>query len=278
VTRYCDHVGYETDLMLIALDGRVLRRDGYWVGRRPRHPDHIWGNLLVLDQPPDPADPGAAARWIARSGEELGPAARHVALGWAGDGADTRVTAAFTARGFDAIDVVALSTSAPRPHPRAATGVTVRPLRSNGDWRACLALTRQMHDDDRPDPGFDQWLARQIRQHRVLTDQGHGAFFGAFVGPRLIGSLGIYVRRGDGLARYQLVVTDRRYRRRGVASRLVVEAGQHALAHLGARELVIVAERQRHAAQVYRDVGFDRAALQGGVMRQMPRRAWMRTR
>ena len=270
MTRLMDHVGYETDLMLIALDGRVLRRDGYWVGRRPRHPDHIWGNLLILDEPPEP---DSAARWIARFGEEFGPSARHVALGWAGDGADARVTAPFVARGFDPVDVVALSTTAPRPHARAAAGVTVRPLRSNTDWRACLALTRQMQEDDRPDPGFDAWLARQVRQHRVLTDQGHGAFFGAFIGQRLVGSLGIYVRRDDGLARYQLVVTDRRFRRSGVASHLVVEAGQHALAHLGARELVIVAERQRHAAQIYRDVGFERESLQAGVMRRRQRRA-----
>lgn len=263
--RYSDNLGLETDLMLIALDGQVTRRGGYLVGRRPRHPDHIWGNLLVLDAPPERGD-AVAESWIARFKQEVGPATRHTALSWSGE-VDRGALLPFVVRGFEPIDIVALSTDAPRLHDRAASDVTVRRLRTNAEWRACFQLTRQMQDDPRPDPAFDGWLARQLRQHRLLMDQGHGAYFGAFHGSRLVGSLGIYVRREDGLARYQLVVTDRRYRRRGVAGRLVGEAGRHAVEHLGARELVIVAEQRGHAADVYRDAGFTTEAPLAGVMK-----------
>ncbi|TNF32222.1 MAG: N-acetyltransferase [Deltaproteobacteria bacterium] len=265
VRRYSANPALETDLMIIALDGRVVRRDGYWVGRRPRHPDHIWGNLLVLDAPPERGG-AAAERWIARFAEEMGPGTRHVALGWDGE-LDRGDTLAFVSRRFDPIEVVALSTTAPVV-PEGAADVVVRPLKSNAEWRACFALTRQMEDDPRPDAAFEAWLARQLRQHRHLMGRGHGAYFGAFDGDRLIASLGIYVRAEDGLARYQLVVTDRRYRGRGVARRLVGTAGLYAVSELGARELVIAAERGGSAERVYRAAGFTTATPHAGVMRR----------
>ena len=207
------------------------------------------------DHPPDPADPDTVAHWVARFRSEFTAATRHVALGWPPT-PDARAAARpFLASGFSPVHAITLTTAAPRLDRRAATDVHVRPLRSNADWRAATALTQQMHGPT-PDRALDQWLDRQLRRHRALVEAGHGAWFGAFAERELVGSLGVYVRRADGLARYQLVVTARRFRRRGVARRLVAEAGLHALAHLGARELVIVAEADGPATEVYRSAGF----------------------
>lgn len=260
MTRYTDHLGYETDLMILALDGQVVRRDGYWLGRRPRHPDHAWGNLLVLDAPPDPSDPDAPARWIERFRSEFTPSTRHVALAWAGSRDAAAETAPFVARGYRGVDTVALATTAPRLPDGASDTVTVRPLERNAEWRAADALVSHLRDGSGLAPSLDAFMSRQLRSLRRWCELGHAAFFGAFERRTLVACVGVVTRREDGLARYQFVVTHRGWRRRGICGRLVAEAGAWALAHGGATQLVIAAERGSSAERIYRAAGFDEAA------------------
>lgn len=263
MTRYTDHLGYETDLMILALDGHVVRRDGYWVARSPRMPDHAWGNLLVLDEPPDPSDPDAATRWADRFRGEFTSSIRHVALAWAGSRDAAAETAPFIARGYRGVDTVALATTAPRLPDGASDDVAIRRLRTNAEWRAADALVSHLRDGAGLAPRLDAFMSRQLRALRRWCTLGHAAFFGAFHGRTLVAYLGVVVRREDGLARYQFVVTHRGWRRRGICGRLVAEAGAWAMAHQGARRLVIAAERGSSAERIYRAAGFDEVA--GGV-------------
>jgi len=79
------------------------------------------------------------------------------------------------------------------------------------------------------------------------------------------GSLGIVVTGGRG--RYQAVDTAEAFRRRGIASRLVVEAAQRAAADHGAERFAIVADRTYHALGLYESLGFERAEHVLGVCR-----------
>ena len=82
----------------------------------------------------------------------------------------------------------------------------------------------------------------RLRDRRELIRAGRGGWYVA-IDPdtgAVAGSCGVVVTAGRG--RFQVVDTALAYRRRGVASRLVVEAGLHASEHHGAEQLVIVAE------------------------------------
>ncbi len=63
-------------------------------------------------------------------------------------------------------------------------------------------------------------------------------------------------RRGASRRRYQAVDTALTHRRRGICSRLLVDAARHAVATYGATDLVIVADPDYHAAGIYESVGF----------------------
>lgn len=69
-----------------------------------------------------------------------------------------------------------------------------------------------------------------------------------------MGSCGIVVTGERG--RFQVVDTAAEHRRRGICSRLVVEAAGHATAVHGAKRFVIVAERGYHALGLYESLGF----------------------
>jgi ribosomal protein S18 acetylase RimI-like enzyme len=71
----------------------------------------------------------------------------------------------------------------------------------------------------------------------------------------------------DGRGRFRAVDTLATHRRRGISSRLVVDAAQHAAKHHGADRFVIVADEHYHALGLYESLGFVRAERVFGVCR-----------
>jgi ribosomal protein S18 acetylase RimI-like enzyme len=67
---------------------------------------------------------------------------------------------------------------------------------------------------------------------------------------------------GAGLARFQSVETDPEFRRRGLAGSLVHHASRYGFDELGARTLVMVADPDYFAVDLYRAVGFVAAETQ----------------
>jgi predicted GNAT family acetyltransferase len=123
-----------------------------------------------------------------------------------------------------------------------------------------------VHEDGYSTPTF---LEAQVRSARQLTEDGHATWFGAFCDGRLVSTLGI-AGDGRGLARYQNVETHPDWRRRGLAGRLVYDAGTFALEELGARTLVMVADPDYAAIRLYRALGFTDGETQARLTRPAP--------
>jgi GNAT superfamily N-acetyltransferase len=94
-----------------------------------------------------------------------------------------------------------------------------------------------------------------MRAVRRVCEQGHGAWFGAFYEEEMRAGLGIF-SVGSGVARFQAVDTHPAHRRQGLASHLILTAGVYALSELGAETLVISADPDYHAIDIYRSLGF----------------------
>lgn len=97
-----------------------------------------------------------------------------------------------------------------------------------------------------------------------------GGWFGAFLGERLVASLGIFVV--EGLGCFQSVKTHPLFRRRGLglAGTLVYRAGLLALDELGTERLVIVAKMNAPAQNLYAALGFEDCEVQYGLKRSGP--------
>ena len=110
-------------------------------------------------------------------------------------------------------------------------------------------------------------LAR-LDDRRAHFWAGRGAWYVALdpAGGDLAASCGIVVTHGRG--RFQVVETAPTHRRRGIASRLVVEAAHHAAGAYGADRFVIVADVNYHALGLYESLGFTRAEHVIGVFRR----------
>jgi ribosomal protein S18 acetylase RimI-like enzyme len=241
-------LGFRTDLMLRRLAGaEVPEYDDHIVVRTPTNPTFYWGNFLLIDPPA----PGEAARWLDVFGQEL-PTAEHLAIGIDGtDGSTGDVTEMLAAGAKLETSIVLTAEQLRLPARQGAA--SVRPLGSDADWQQIVGVRLDVDGDD--SPGHREFVERKAAEARRLTQDGHGEYFGAFVDDVVRASLGI-VTDGHGLARYQNVETHPNHRRQGLATALLAAAADAAFGRLGARTLVIVADPDYVAINLYRALGF----------------------
>jgi ribosomal protein S18 acetylase RimI-like enzyme len=258
-------LSWATDLDVLPLDRVVERRDGFLVVKSPSNPAHFWGNFLLFDDAPRPGDAG---RWEALFDTAFGsdPRIRHRAFGWdRPDGASGAAREEFAGRGYDIEDNVGLVADARRlaPHPRENREVVVEALDPavGADaelWGAVVELQVAGRDDAHDEAGYRAFTRARLEDRRVLFRTGRGAWYVATdpTTGNVAGSCGVVVTGGRG--RFQVVDTALAHRRRGVCSRLVVEAARRAHEDFGAQQFVIVADAGYHALGLYESLGFER--------------------
>jgi RimJ/RimL family protein N-acetyltransferase len=247
-------LAFRTDLALLAQSGSVVdEHDTYVVVRTPDNPSFYWGNFLLLREPPEAAEP-----WLARFEAEL-PDARHRAFGLDVPDAEPATLAPFAAAGLS-VEVSAVLTTTDPVEARPVEA-RLRPLAGDDDWAQRVELTQAVYDEGGPPSDF---VLRRAAAERHRVEAGHGAWWGAFVGPRLLSACGIFAASA-GLARYQDVETHPAGRRRGLAGAVVAAAGRHAREALDAHTLVIVADPDHQAYRLYESLGFARTETQLGA-------------
>ena len=265
---------WATDIDTMPLDRVVERRDGYLLVRSPGNPTHYWGNLLLFDGPPAPGDaPRWEALFEAAFGEE--PRVEHRTFAWdRTDGEPGAAREEFGSRGYDVEESIGLVADADRvrPHPRENRDVVVRrldpaPGRDEELWDAAVELQVETRDEGHEEEGFRSFARSRLEDRRALFRAGRGAWYVALdpSSGAVTAACGVVVT--DGRGRFQVVTTAPEYRRRGICSRLVVEAARSSVELDGAARFVIVADPDYHALGLYESLGFERAERVVGVCR-----------
>lgn len=264
---------WATDIDVMAPDRSVERRDGYLVVRSPSHPEFYWGNLLLLDAPPTAGD---GPRWERLFDAEFGrePRVRHRTFAWdTVDGSLGSAREEFIPRGYALEETVGLvgTPAGVRPHPRENREIEVRALDPDGEhdlWDQVVELQVRSRGEQFDEQMYRDFCRRRIADRCALFRAGRGAWYAALYpgDNEVVGSCGVVVT--DGRGRFQAVDTATAHRRKGISSRLVVEAAQRAVALHGARRLVIAADPDYHALGLYESLGFRRVERVAGVFRQ----------
>ncbi len=243
--------------------------------RSPARPSFYWGNLLLFERPPRAGD---GERWERLFEAEFAspPGVRHRTFAW--ESTDGEVGAAaeeFLARGYDLERLVGLVASLEqlRPHPRENRAVAVRRLdpRAGRDeelWRQVLELEISGRDPRITEHSMrEHRSARQAEQRALFLARGGGCYVALDPADgAVLASLGLL--RGPGRVSVQEVETVASHRRKGICSRLLVEA----VRDLAAREsppaqVVICADPDYHALGLYESLGFVAREHCAGVCR-----------
>ncbi len=255
-------LGYQTDLIFASFDGEIIDRGRYLVIRTPTNPSFFWGNFLLFADAPAEGD---YSRWQELFALEIGapPLVTHQTFGWDTTDNEQGVIQPFLENGFRLGQSVVLTTRQPIPPSKVPQAVTVRPLERDEDWAQSVENQVECREPGFAEESYRLFRGRQMNRYRAMARAGLGAWFGAFIGSRLVADLGIF--HTDQLGRYQSVQTHPGYRRQGIASYLVSQSGMYALDHFGIKTLVIVAEADSQAERLYRAAGFEIVEHQMGL-------------
>jgi ribosomal protein S18 acetylase RimI-like enzyme len=267
-------VGWASSIDVLTLDRVVERRGGFVAVRSPSNPSHYWGNFLLFDEPPREGD---ASRWEALFEDSFGDEhrVRHRTFAWGRTETDVGAARSeFVDRGYNLDESVALIARAAqlRPHPRESSAVEVRALdpAEGADvefWAAVVELQVEGRDPGHEEDAYRAFSRQRLDDLCALFRAGRGAWYVALDHETgtVVGSCGIVATSDRG--RYQAVDTAPAFRRRGICSRLVVEAARRSVADYGVERFVIVADRQYHALGLYESLGFERAEHHFGACR-----------
>lgn len=243
-------LGLATDMIFHRFDGVVIERGEYRVVKTPSNPNFFYGNFLHFPLAPRP---GSLACWRELFRKEFSdsPEVRHLTFVWDGGPgfADELRAADFT------VDfTVVLTARGVHPPKKFNSDVTVRPITTDAEWRAVMENQNRAVPAGH-DPGAHRlFKEQQFARYQLMSERRLGHWFGAFLGEKLVGDLGIF-REGE-LGRFQQVETHPDHLRQGVCGTLVYETARFALEKMGAKQLVMVADESYHAAKIYESVGF----------------------
>jgi GNAT superfamily N-acetyltransferase len=242
-------VAWQTDVELCRQQGaQISEHADHVLVRTTANPTYRWGNFLLITAV---CAPDEVERWLERFGAAF-PDAGHIAIGLDTQAAADKTITAFSV-GLERETNAVLVNHEPVLAPAPATGTELRAVQGDEDWR--LAVQLRLHNDDVHEPGYQEFLEAQMHAIREACEQGHGAWFGAFRDGAMVAGLGIFAA-GAGRARYAAVDTHPAHRRQGLARALLATAAAHAHARLDAQELVILADPDYFAIDLYRSTGF----------------------
>ena len=252
---------WATSIDVLGADRIVERRSDHLVIRSPGNPDYYWGNFLLFEDAPRRGD---LALWESAFADAFGdePRVRHRTFAW--DRLDGRLGAARTeleANGYaidETVGLVAKPTDL-RSHSRENRDVTIAALDPFGDetlWDAVVELNVETREPEHDEDGYRTFSRARQRELRELFRAGLGTWYVALdpANGQVVATCGIVVTAGRG--RYQSVVTASAHRRRGICSRLVVDAARLSSAAFGTEHFVIAAEVGYHALGLYESLGF----------------------
>jgi ribosomal protein S18 acetylase RimI-like enzyme len=269
---------WATDIDVLPLDRVVERGSGFLLIRSPGNPAHYWGNLLLFDREPRAGD---AVRWEALFEDVFGdePLVRHRTFGWdLTDGTCGAAHEEFSSRGYEIEESIGLVAHASQlvRHSRENREVAVEALdptigADEARWNAVVELQVAGREDGHGEEEYRSFTRARLADRRALFRAGRGAWFAAIEPDtgEVVASCGVVVTADRG--RFQVVDTAPTHRRRGICSRLVVEAASRARDDYGAERFVIAGDADYHAVGLYESLGFERAERVFGVC------AWPRT-
>ncbi len=267
---------WATDIDVLARDHEVYRRSGHWAIHSPGNPTFWWGNFLLFDDAPALGD---GERWELAFTAEFAdrPEVTHRTFAWDRvDGAVGYAEQELKSRGYKLERTSGLTATPEQisPHARASPHAEVLvldpgPGRDGELWEQVLAVQFAQAPPENSGDYHRNFLRKRQDGLRERFCAGDGDWYVALLDGTVAGSLGIVVT--EGRARFQTVDTAAQYRRRGVATRLVFEAAQHAAAHHRINQFVMAADPDYHAIRIYESLGFHRAESVCGAMLPAPR-------
>ena len=261
-------LAWRTDIAILAASGSTVTDCGtHLLVTSPDNPAFMWGNFMLLQQAPLPGGArevmGAFDTWFRTN--------RYRAIGvdaHLGSESQPFDAAGFEAAGMEAgVAHVLTASRLVAPERRFVEG-GVRPLTSD-EWEKWVDLEVAGMGPEGRGRDVRDYLRARARSEQRLVEAGLGYRWGVFVDGHLAASAALY-DTGAGTYRFRAVLTHPRRRGQGICSTLIHRMGEWALARPGAERLVMVADPDGPAINLYRRLGFETVETVTELFQKLP--------
>lgn len=259
-----NNLGYHTDCIARKREGEFIERDSYLVMRMPTNPAYHWGNLILFRNEPKESDYDT---WIDVFSYEFGDTLSHVTFGW--ESQEIGFIDKFVENGFSLESEIVLVLRDLKRFEGARNGLTIRKIVTDRDWAEVRDLQVLVSEGENPSQEYIDFKTRGFETYRSLSESGDGNWWGAFLGDKLVGDMGLYFDDDFETGRYQSVETHPDYRKMGICSELLHKVTSDALSHPNVK-LVICTEMNSDAERLYKRLGFEFYQMQHGVSLPRP--------
>lgn len=245
-------LGLQTDLMIYRHSSVVKDRGDYLVVSTPQNPHYFWGNLLIFPSPPQE---GHGERWCHLFKKEFARAreVRHMTFIWDPTG-EKEDLEEFLSRGFLLEESRVLQSSQLiRPEPFREE-LEILPLKTADQWEEVTELQILVGASRYGEENYRPFMQKRMEGYRKMARKGLGNWYGAYWDGVLVGDLGLFCE--GGLGRFQNVETHPNHRCRGICHSLVYWVSQKALQEKLAKKLVLEADPDHVALDIYQNLGY----------------------
>lgn len=246
-------IAFKTDLLFPEFGGQVTDRHEYIKVETPNNPRFFYGNYLLFSSPPKKE---SYAQWVSLFKKEFGhnKAISHMTFCWENEKGVESHTGEFVKNDFVVEESVVLTANEVKLPRKYNTEIKVKPIVTNREWDKVIENQVMSKKFEFAADEYFHFKEQQFSAYRKMSDAKLGEWYGAYIDGQLAGDLGLYFAGSVG--RFQAVETNPFFRRQGVCSTLLYEASKLAFEEWKLRELVLVADPEYHAVNVYQDVGF----------------------
>ena len=263
--------GWRTDFLLHRVGGEIIERDDCIVVRTPGNEGFYWGNCLMIAE--TPAD-GDLAHWLRRFDEEVAAGrlgVRHVAIGVSSVPPPEGALPAWREAGFEMVETATMRLMPGQLRALPEADVDPQPRLCPIDFRRDIPLfvDLQSVDPQGHEPeGYRRFREAQMRRFAQLYAMELGDWFGLWHGDILVADCGLL--RDGALGRFQNVLVHPAWRRRGLCRALVHAVCRWGFERWGLTELLMCADPEDVAIDIYESLGFERFDREWGLQRNPP--------
>lgn len=260
--------GLQSEHIFHDFAGELTDHGGYISVTTPANLSYYFGNFLTFPNPPKVGD---FAIWMALFRRRFAdtPEVRHSCFMWEPTRvADKAALKEFTDAGFTVDTTSVLSATSVRAVKPKPDGVEFRQIITDAEWLGVIDAQTEQGFPSIPPAAYRRYKEDSFAGLRRMSEQGLGAWWGAFKGDEMVADMGLYF--GKNVGRFQSVETSPAHQRQGICSALVYHVSEWGFAQHPGISLILHAEAGEVAREIYRSVGYEEIEVLESVFKPPP--------
>jgi len=256
-------LSYSTLLQALKHTSSIDDKGEYIVVKTEGNPNYYWGNFILFKDSNINLAPNQLESLFHKEFSNM--PLQHCAFAWDSIIGNEDFVAEFVSQGYKFEWDEVLVTSFPNKPVNYNQDYTYRIITDISEWEKVKNLHMKCYC---PNSSLEEriYVNKLVDDIEFIVKENLGVWMGAFKGENLIGDMGLF-KTDNQTGLIQFVKTDIQYRKLGVCRSLLYNLINLGLETFGMRDFVMVADKSKNSARIYKTVGFNVKEYGGSLIK-----------